>query len=373
MMGAASEAKYGADFLLRNDVVLVTIAYRLGALGFLSVSDPTFECPGNAGLKDQTLGIKWVNDNISSFGGDPQNITLFGESAGAVSVHMHMLSEYSKNLFHKAIVQSGTGLCSWALQSKRNASGELACSLGWNGQGGVEEMMSVLQNADVADITRCQWLRSDKKGIQIPFYFVPTVEPFGNDDASTCFLPHNPKDMMSSAWGNSIPLIIGCNKDEGFILYRPFTNSKATFDDEAILDSSIPSPVLDGMNEVDRRRNAAAIRSVYFNNEEPSKDKVLNFVQLMTDALFGYPTFGAVCGRSTSAPTYLYHFCFDSLNPIFGTYKMGQCGELLRGTLHAEEMMYLFRKNHIDYESLSAQSSEKKVTDILVCVFYYKY
>ena len=104
---------YGAEHLLDKDIVLVTVNYRLGPLGFLSTGDD--QAPGNFGLKDQVASLRWVQDNILEFGGNPHSVTLFGESAGGSSVHFHMLSPLSRGLFHRGISQSGTALCSWAL------------------------------------------------------------------------------------------------------------------------------------------------------------------------------------------------------------------------------------------------------------------
>lgn len=78
--GSSRTDLYGPDYLLEKDVLLVTFNYRLGAIGFLSLDDPTLEVPGNVGLKDQILALKWVQKNIANFGGDPKQCTLFGES-----------------------------------------------------------------------------------------------------------------------------------------------------------------------------------------------------------------------------------------------------------------------------------------------------
>ena len=82
-----------------RNVVVVTINYRLGPLGFLSMG--TEEVPGNAGLRDQSLALKWVNQNIAKFGGNPDLVTIFGESAGALSVSLHLLSPLSEGLFQR--------------------------------------------------------------------------------------------------------------------------------------------------------------------------------------------------------------------------------------------------------------------------------
>ncbi|RXG60242.1 Venom carboxylesterase-6, partial [Armadillidium vulgare] len=103
---------YHPYYLLNRDIVLVVIQYRLGIFGFLSTEDSVI--PGNMGLKDQQLALKWVKENIESFGGDSNKITIFGGSAGGASVNYQILSPGSKGLFRRAILQSGTSLCPWA-------------------------------------------------------------------------------------------------------------------------------------------------------------------------------------------------------------------------------------------------------------------
>lgn len=96
-----------------GDVVFVTLNYRLGAFGFLSTEDSS--APGNFGLWDQHLAIKWVSNNIASFGGDHTKVTIIGESAGAASVGHHSLATMSRGLFHRIILQSGSANAIWAI------------------------------------------------------------------------------------------------------------------------------------------------------------------------------------------------------------------------------------------------------------------
>lgn len=94
MSGSGNSDLYSPEYIVQEEVIVVTINYRLGALGFLYL--PEEGIYGNAGLKDQLLAFKWVHENIHMFGGDPRNVTLFGESAGASSIHLHALSIKSK-------------------------------------------------------------------------------------------------------------------------------------------------------------------------------------------------------------------------------------------------------------------------------------
>lgn len=105
---------YGPEFLLTQDIVLVTPHYRVGLLGFLCLEDTSLDIPGNAGLKDQRLALRWVQRNIRKFNGDPSHVTLFGHSAGAISCHYHLFSPSSSGLFHKAILLSGSVFWTWS-------------------------------------------------------------------------------------------------------------------------------------------------------------------------------------------------------------------------------------------------------------------
>lgn len=124
--------------------------------GFLSVDDEAAAAPGNAGLKDQVMAMRWIRDHIRQFGGDPDNVTLFGESAGGCSVHYHMLSPLSQGLFHKAIMMSGTALNSWSQCYQKNLPERLARAVGWNGEGGTQQMMRHLRSAKMEALIRAQ-------------------------------------------------------------------------------------------------------------------------------------------------------------------------------------------------------------------------
>jgi len=102
----------GKVLAAKGDVVVASMQYRVGPLGFLSLGSES--APGNVGLLDQQLALVWIHKHIADFGGDPQRVTIFGESAGAGSVGLHLLSPGSYNLFRSAILQSGTAVAPWA-------------------------------------------------------------------------------------------------------------------------------------------------------------------------------------------------------------------------------------------------------------------
>ena len=124
--GSAALDVYDPQELVRKDVVYVAMQYRLGSHGFLYLGEDS-GAPGNAGMLDQVMALEWVQDNIEYFGGDPRDVTLMGESAGANSVALHLVSPKSCRLFDKAILQS-TGLTprwGWASPSTAQQRGEL--------------------------------------------------------------------------------------------------------------------------------------------------------------------------------------------------------------------------------------------------------
>ncbi|TMW42428.1 hypothetical protein DOY81_012492, partial [Sarcophaga bullata] len=106
--GGVISSYAGPQNFMDRDIVLVTISYRLGSLGFLATG--TTEAPGNMGLKDQVIALRWIQQHIQKFGGDPNSVTLWGYSAGSLSIGLHMMSPMAKGLFHKGIMMSASPL-----------------------------------------------------------------------------------------------------------------------------------------------------------------------------------------------------------------------------------------------------------------------
>ena len=136
------------EFLIDEDIVYVGLQYRLGILGFLALENSA-SLTGNLGLKDQQEALRWIQRNIAFFGGDPARVTIFGESAGGVSVHAHVLSPPARGLFRAAIMQSGTALLTYERLVQRRTEAEGRRLVEDLGCGEATDMLACLQQLDL--------------------------------------------------------------------------------------------------------------------------------------------------------------------------------------------------------------------------------
>lgn len=216
--GDPTRDQLGPDYFMMRDVVVVTVSYRVGVFGFLSLKDPAAGVPGNAGLKDQLMAMKWISQNASAFNADEKNITAFGESAGAASVHYLMMNPAAKGLFQKAIMQSGTALCSWAICPVPNLPHRLAEHLGMKNveQSKDSKVLEFLQSLPADRLVKPYLLKESEELDGCIFQFGPVIEPYFTGN---CVIPKHPSEMLSNAWGNKIPLLISGASFEGLLMY----------------------------------------------------------------------------------------------------------------------------------------------------------
>lgn len=209
----SSSNDYQADYFMDESVILVTFNYRLGPLGFLGTEDGAVEA--NLGLKDQLLALQWVKKHINAFGGDSEKITIFGESAGAASVHYHVMSPMSQGLFHQAILQSGSALNRWAFKDNAASSKSafaLGNALGCNTENS-KELLQCLSKAEAHDIINTdlsEWY------LDPVIHFAPTVDHPGSGQI---FLPETPINIIQSGNFNNVPTIFTACEDEGLLFH----------------------------------------------------------------------------------------------------------------------------------------------------------
>nr|XP_032517267.1 venom carboxylesterase-6-like [Danaus plexippus plexippus] len=207
MYGAGSY--YGAEHLMDRDVVLVTLNYRLGPLGFLSTGDEA--APGNAGLKDQAFALMWVRKNILKFGGNPDSVTLAGCSAGGASVHYHYLSPMSKGLFDRGIAFSGSALASWTHAVKPAQKAKTLASIVGCPTSNNHNMIDCLRFRPAEAIVNAQIEMFDWR-VNLFTMFTPTAEPRGTKEP---FLTQYPYHAMEVGAMQQLPLIATVTSEEG--------------------------------------------------------------------------------------------------------------------------------------------------------------
>jgi len=178
---------------------------------------PGLNVPGNAGLKDQVLALKWIKNNCASFGGDPDCITVFGQSAGSASTHYMMLTDQTQGLFHRGILQSGSAIASWAYNGDiTHRAYRIAQLAGYKGEDNDKDVLQFLQTVKARDLLRVEELvlTPEERANKIMFAFGPALEPYSTPE---CVLTKSPREMMKTAWGNSIPMMIGNTSYEGLL------------------------------------------------------------------------------------------------------------------------------------------------------------
>ena len=204
--GATSDRNYSGEKLAKKGVVLVSIAYRVGQLGFLAhpelSAETTNHVSGNYGLLDQIAGLQWVQKNIAAFGGDPNKVTIFGESAGGVAVSMLCASPLAKGLFQGAISQSGGSF--GPPRSSTNFPGENLKRLADAERAGE----AYATNAGVSSIAELRKVAPDK---------LPSGRSVGNSwpIIDGWMIPNDQYKLYSAGKYNHTPVLVGYNSDEG--------------------------------------------------------------------------------------------------------------------------------------------------------------
>lgn len=220
IIGSGGDASYDGQKLSEaTGAVVVTINYRLGPLGFLALPELASEDPGHPtsgtyGIEDQRAALAWARDNIAAFGGDPANVTLFGESAGGVSTCYHLVSPGSAGLFHRAIIESGA--CALGLTKSKAAAED-------KGQKLVDKL------GCTADPVAClRGKTAEEILLAMPASAVDlSAEGGWGPDIDGVNIPADPASLFAAGTFNKVPTLLGSNEDEGtlfFALGSPVTD-----------------------------------------------------------------------------------------------------------------------------------------------------
>ena len=321
--GSASMPLYWGDRLAHKGVIVVTIAYRLGPLGFLAHPELTRESPhhssGNYGLMDQIAALEWIQRNIAAFGGDPKSVTIAGQSSGAISVSILMASPRAKGLFQRAIGESGglfepLQLAPKYLLANAERDGEkYAVSLG------------------AASLQELRQLPASQLSGNAGGICHPVIEPY--------VLPVSPYEAFTSRQQNDVPLLIGSNAEEARSLVDVTQVKAATFDSD--LEHSfgaLPAPLVSAYpHATDQEARQARL-------------------DLERDLRFGWDMWAWARLQAGTGQSSVYYYSFRQQPP----FPVGSVYEGW-GASHFAELWYVF--DHLDQAPWRWSMADRKVAE----------
>ncbi|KAM3677623.1 neuroligin-4, X-linked isoform X2 [Ammospiza nelsoni] len=304
-----------------GNVIVITINYRLGVLGFLSTGDQAAK--GNYGLLDQIQALRWIEENIGSFGGDPKRVTIFGSGAGASCVSLLTLSHYSEGLFQKAIIQSGTALSSWAVNYQpakytRILADKVGCDM-----------------LDTTDLVECLRNKNYKELIQqtiTPATYHIAFGPVIDGDV----IPDDPQILMEQGEFLNYDIMLGVNQGEGLKFVDGIVDNEDGVSPNDF-DFSVSNFVdnLYGYPEgKDTLRETIKFMYTDWADKENPETRRKTLVALFTDHQWVAPAVAtADLHAQYGSPTYFYafyHHCQSEMKPSWAD------------SAHGDEVPYVF-------------------------------
>ncbi|VEN60655.1 unnamed protein product [Callosobruchus maculatus] len=310
IIGTSSEDYYGPYFLMEENVVLVTFNYRVGPYGFLSTGDDFV--PGNAGLKDQNLALKWVNQYVSHFGGDPTQIVIFGQSAGSASC-----------LFRGAILLSGTTLSPWAYQRNHQLWSRNLIKLmdptnyeKYNTSKTIYEYLKQAPAELINDASNA--IQKGYKQLYQGFFFAPVYE----HEHDGAFITKRAYEALEEGDFNKVPVLLGATSEEDYFY----------------MDLS------DDMHAIDENREKIKdeIMKFYMSGGKYA-DNVRKLITMLSDHDFVLSVlkFAEFLMKHSQNP-YLYQFSYKGV--LAGRTNQSEIG-FSDKVAHAEELRYIFNSN----------------------------
>ncbi len=320
--GSTSEPNYNGLNLAKKGVVLVSIAYRVGRLGFLAHPELSAEnkegVSGNYGLLDMIAGLEWIQENISAFGGDPDKVTIFGESAGGIAVSMLCASPLAKGLFHGAISQSGG---SFGPPRQTTFPGENMKLLPWAEEAGIAYMKS----AGARSLAEMREIPADSLPMG-PGLAWPIIDGY--------VIPDDQYTLYEKGAFIDVPILVGYNSDEGASFRPPKT----------------PEEYITGVQQR-YGKFAERLLEAYPVGE---KDVPKTARDLARDAAFGWHTWSWARLQAEQGKSKVFYYYFDQ-HPDYpeDSPKAGY------GSPHGQEVAYVF-------ENLDPEKSDLTKTDLTI-------
>ncbi|XP_011494689.1 PREDICTED: venom carboxylesterase-6-like, partial [Ceratosolen solmsi marchali] len=354
---------YGAKYLADKDIILVTINYRLGSLGFLSTENEVIS--GNMGLKDQSIALRWVHENIEWFGGNSNKITLIGVSAGGVSVHYHYLSSLSAGLFQNGISFSGTALLCWAqtenpLEKAKKLGAIMGCP-----------------TDDITAMVECLRYRPPRSIVQATSEFMPWLynpyTPFGpivEKTTENYFINESPAEIITSGKAQDIPWITGIVSEEG--LY-PVANFISKDNHLKYLNDNwelVAPYLLDYNNTIPKDRHfeiSKLIREHYFGSKSIDAESVRSLTYMVGDRLFvvNSEKVARMQAKFNKSPVWFYYYSYRA-NQSFSDVMSGTKENY--GVSHADDVLLVLETSYLQATSTDDKAMQNDLLNFWVSV-----
>ncbi|XP_065202765.1 esterase E4-like [Planococcus citri] len=357
--GSPDPHYYGsAEYVIHRDIVYVSVGFRLHILGHLNLG--LEKCSGNQSLKDITLSLKWIKANISAFGGDPNNVTILGNSGGAAILHYLMLSPPAKGLYHKVVVMSGYAFNPALITPTEHISiaHKIALDLGY--QGKIEDKESLLKFYRELPMEKLFDLRPEqfyknKSLVIYPFSpFLPTYEPGENST-----MPLRPDKLIPSI--NRVPVLFGCCEREGVMgLIRPMKESFKNFFTTALRQNAIgwgkdlTNDEIDIINDL--------IRSFYANGDSVQTAPLPIKCDILSDISYSdvYDSLLNVISAELPSSVFIYKFQYDGNLCVMKAKIQPNLDEPLQGSFHGADYSYWCNIEEFVTRDISAISTKDK-------------
>ncbi|HET7217513.1 MAG TPA: carboxylesterase family protein, partial [Vicinamibacterales bacterium] len=338
--GAGAEPRHDGEAIAKKNVVLVTINYRLCVFGFFAHPELTREsqrhASGNYGMLDQVAALRWVQDNIAAFGGDPKNVTIFGESAGSFAVSALMASPLAQGLFHKAIGESGAFFSgdTGALPLKALADAEqqgvkFAAAVG-------AESLAALRAKTGDELV--------KTAMKMQPWFAPSLDNY--------FLVEDVAATFAAGKQAKVPLLAGWNADEvrgGVVLAK----EKAT---AAVFEQTTR-----------KRYGALADRILNVYPASTDAEALESAASLASDTFIGYGTWKWIEMHQKTGGAPVYRYSFDRKIPVAPGHTINGVPATSRdvGARHAGEIEYVFGALELSLPKVPWEPVDRKLSDAI--------
>ncbi|CAH0731249.1 unnamed protein product, partial [Brenthis ino] len=318
--GSGNRDLYSPNFLIRHDVILVTLNYRLGPYGFMCLNTP--DVPGNQGLKDQYLGMRWVKDNIAAFGGDANKITIMGESAGAMSIDFHLISKREK-LFNQAIIESGSVFHPTVIEDADTSKPlKIAEHLGFHTDD-LSQALAFLKETDVKLVIAA----TEELGLT---FYICVEEEF--EDVESMLLDH--PINMDYPNAKRIPILSGFNSHEQSYI---FGNKNADYFKNLNIFRELDAVF---NYDEDFQEMEDLMRHFYIGDEDITDAVRHSIIDFISDYDFNFPGQKSIQKYLESGAQDVYQYLFAYSGER--NYLKNRENVTIQGAAHADELGYLF-------------------------------